>query len=263
MKNIHILPTDKPSILIKDIWKNTFSLIENFNTKHTDFKAQNIYITNSEEIKVGDYVNGGDWNEIEKIKHQKEVDNLKLYKDGDFTVPYRKIILTTDQDLIKDGVQAIDDEFLEWFVQNPSCEEVEVDLVSVNEFGSEITVNGYGFDKFIYKIIIPKKEPKSLIKKMKPVQEQWQRDMLKTLQESKQETLEEAGERLYPNRESFLHRFQNIERKAFTRGAKWQQERSYSENELLDILNEYRKLYGREDAYKSQLSYFIENFKKK
>jgi hypothetical protein len=36
-----------------------------------------------------------------------------------------KIILTTDQDLIKDGVQAIDDEFLEWFVKNPSCEEVE------------------------------------------------------------------------------------------------------------------------------------------
>jgi hypothetical protein len=39
---------------------------------------------------------------------------------------YKKIILTTDQDLIKDGVQAIDDEFLEWFVKNPSCEEVEI-----------------------------------------------------------------------------------------------------------------------------------------
>jgi flavorubredoxin len=39
---------------------------------------------------------------------------------------YCKIILTTDGDLIKDGVQSIDDEFLEWFVENPSCEEVEV-----------------------------------------------------------------------------------------------------------------------------------------
>lgn len=39
---------------------------------------------------------------------------------------YKKIILTTDQDLIKDGVQAIDDEFLEWFVANPSCKFVEV-----------------------------------------------------------------------------------------------------------------------------------------
>ena len=38
----------------------------------------------------------------------------------------KKIILTTDQDLIKDGVQAIDDDFLEWFVKNPSCEVVDV-----------------------------------------------------------------------------------------------------------------------------------------
>jgi hypothetical protein len=30
----------------------------------------------------------------------------------------QKIILTTDLDLIKDGVQSIDNEFLEWFVKN-------------------------------------------------------------------------------------------------------------------------------------------------
>jgi len=51
------------------------------------------------------------------------------------------------------------------------------------------------------------------------------------------ETLEEAGEKLYPNRESFLYRFQNIERLAFTAGAKWQQERMYSEEEVLEQLN--------------------------
>ncbi len=43
-----------------------------------------------------------------------------------FTKKFKKIILTTDQDLIKDGVQAIDDEFLEWFVKNPSCEYVPI-----------------------------------------------------------------------------------------------------------------------------------------
>ena len=53
----------------------------------------------------------------------------------------------------------------------------------------------------------------------------------------KEETLEEAGERLFPNRESFLHRFQNIERKAFIEGAKWQAERSYSEEEVKNLLN--------------------------
>ena len=51
-----------------------------------------------------------------------------------------------------------------------------------------------------------------------------------------EETLEEAGERLYPNRESFLYRFQNIERLAFIEGAKWQQERMYSEEEVIKIL---------------------------
>lgn len=55
----------------------------------------------------------------------------------------------------------------------------------------------------------------------------------------KQETIEEAGEKLYPNRESFLHRFQNIERKAFTEGAKWQQEKMYSEEEVLELLGSY------------------------
>jgi hypothetical protein len=34
--------------------------------------------------------------------------------------------LTTNQDLINDGVQPIEDDFLEWFVKNPSCEFVEV-----------------------------------------------------------------------------------------------------------------------------------------
>jgi hypothetical protein len=42
---------------------------------------------------------------------------------------FRKIILTTDQELIKDGVQAIDDEFLEWFVNNTSCDRVEIKTI--------------------------------------------------------------------------------------------------------------------------------------
>jgi hypothetical protein len=51
------------------------------------------------------------------------------------------------------------------------------------------------------------------------------------------ETLEQAGKRLYPNRESFLHRFQNIERKAFTAGAEWQAKITYTEQEVLHILD--------------------------
>ena len=76
-----------------------------------------------------------------------------------------KVILTTDQDLIKDGVQAIDDEFLNWFVKNPGCEEVEVEKICNNcgdincihaICSSQISKN----KGVTYKITIPKEEPK-------------------------------------------------------------------------------------------------------
>lgn len=65
-----------------------------------------------------------------------------------------KVILTTNKLLIKDGVQAIDDEFLEWFVKNPSCEKIKIiDVRDSNVYGSY----------YPYKIITPKEEPKQEI----------------------------------------------------------------------------------------------------
>ena len=46
-----------------------------------------------------------------------------------------KVILTTNKLLIKDGVQAIDDDFLEWFTQNSSCEFIEVEKTFVTNSG--------------------------------------------------------------------------------------------------------------------------------
>jgi Ni,Fe-hydrogenase III component G len=86
----------------------------------------------------------------------------------------------------------------------------------------------------------------------------------KVEEEPKQETLEEAGEKLYPNRESFLHRFQNIERKAFTEGAKWQMERSYSEEEVIRILIKvYEDIGKRKIPNQVVLASWFEQFKKK
>jgi hypothetical protein len=115
MKNIHILPTDKPSRLwVNNLLQGKLELSEEvlpFNT------AQNINITNDSEIKEGDWVLfKNNW--IKKCNNEEEAE---IYNNDDRIF---KIILTTDQDLIKDGVQAIDNEFLEWFVKNPSCEEV-------------------------------------------------------------------------------------------------------------------------------------------
>ena len=114
MKNIHLIPTDKPSRLF-----NCFGKLEigdyAATRENLQVANQNIYITNDEEIKEGDWVitNNG----------------LLAKVITEFTwhfINSKKINLTTDGDLIKDGVQAIDDEFLEWFVKNPSCEEVNV-----------------------------------------------------------------------------------------------------------------------------------------
>jgi hypothetical protein len=177
MKNIHLLPTDKPSRLsILNSGKLNFGA-EAMSSSNS--KLQHIYITSEEEIKVGDWFIHPDSSCFDKeckevsiggyeILRVIKVDENFIYHSAMMAIHknknIKKIILTTDQELIKDGVQAIDDEFLEWFVKNPSCEYVKTDLVPVNEFGSEITVGGYGFDKFNYKIIIPQEEPKQEIK---------------------------------------------------------------------------------------------------
>lgn len=136
MKNIHILPTDKSSrISIKD---SVLILHRLQYRKDTQY----IYITSDEEIKVGDWVYSLREG-LEPILKQK-VNTIGVNNDE----MMKKIILTTDQDLIKDGVQAIDDEFLEWFVKHPSCEWVETEKW-LNDDGG-----------VIYSRIIPKEEPK-------------------------------------------------------------------------------------------------------
>ena len=114
MKNIHILPTDKPSRFYKRNSDSSFDFSTSLYPEIGNSKNQNIYITNDEEIKDGDWF----------LTDDKRVE--KCAPDWRAREWHKKIILTTDQDLIENNVQAIDDEFLEWFVKYPSCESVEV-----------------------------------------------------------------------------------------------------------------------------------------
>ena len=149
MKNIHLLPTDKPSRLVKNS-ENILKLC--IQTLPIDYEIycypQHIYITSDEEIKEGDWC-------LTLDETFKPV-NLWFYPEK----LKGKIILTTDQDLIKDGVQAIDDEFLEWFVKNPSCEEVEIE--SEIKWKSTVYDQPDIEDGIIYKPIIPQEEPKQI-----------------------------------------------------------------------------------------------------
>jgi len=137
MKNLYLFPTDKPSRLHFDgkLFLSTNPQISR--EINSIVEGKNIYITNSEEIKEGDWF------------FNRSTNTLRKYSNCNIDKADKKIILTTDQDLIKDGVQAIDDEFLQWFVNNPNCEFVRI---------------GKGYFKNDYeqslKIIIPSEEPK-------------------------------------------------------------------------------------------------------
>ena len=147
MKNIHVLPTDKPSRLKQNNITKKISLV-NKGIDLTAYTPINIYITSDEEVKAGDWC----------LENSTKLLKWKMTYSfpSEMNDICKKIILTTDQDLIEDGVQAINDEFLEWFVKNPSCEEVKI---RKNPRVNAI-VKGFGVKSFNngYKIIIPKEE---------------------------------------------------------------------------------------------------------
>ena len=208
MKNIHILKTDKPSILGYIFEAEQYHLIKGKDDLLDNLAFyRHIYITSDEEIEEGDWVLGDFPDKpvgkvVSKYVEEFTVKSLNGDKYGLATYDSKKIILTTDQDLIKDGVQAIDDEFLEWFVKNPTCEWVEIEKQHQNHLPEKYCNNAdyvncseqqYEFLKrtlpscklrILYKIIIPKGEPK-------------QETLLKRLQEYIENNPKEEAERLW------------------------------------------------------------------
>jgi hypothetical protein len=109
---------------------------------------QILYITSDEEIKEGDWVvTPNKTIMLVTTKYATEssfmIGNSK-HKGSPYYIEFcRKIILTTDQDLIKDGVQKIDDEFLEWFVKNPTCENIPIITTTVSKESTYKTNIGF------------------------------------------------------------------------------------------------------------------------
>ena len=250
MKNIHILPTDKPSKLISNVLG--LGLVDGTFTKSDleliQARYQNIYITSDEEIKDGDkdfYIIANDrdktWiNRLEKViecridpKHGKV---LILSSGFIWLDEGEKIILTTDQDLIKDGVQAIDDKFLEWFVKNPSCEKVEVKDSSIVK---EHIWDGSNDGEIIWEkeIIIPKEEPKQKYESECICDTECRGFTNVKCKKPKQETLEEFISK--SNTPEGLDQFSYD--KGLEDGAKWQKEqdkKKYSEEDMREAFKD-------------------------
>ena len=128
--NIHAIPTDKPSRLCYNEDKNKFTLKHALPEGTNAWRTQHIYITSDEEITDGDWalLNYPKGIEIKKMISNISFQNSKCINSEikNDNCNHKKIIITTDPELIKDGVQAIDDEFLQWFVKNSSCERIKV-----------------------------------------------------------------------------------------------------------------------------------------
>lgn len=304
MKNLHLLQIDTTSKLVKiynDVNRETFTLKLDVEVNDSFKEYVNVYITSDEEIKEGDVVKipcG-----VGKVKElfwkfgndnpSYIVEDIFIYKlrygqkEGELQInsfryeDVKKITLTTDQDLINDGIQAIDDEFLEWFVKNPSCEFV---MTIPDVIGLRDVFQPTGKD--LYKIIIPKEEtkPKTMLESLQEyfkntpkekVLEDWNEfqhldeegiTVKEFLENQKQETLEEAAERLYPTTiNSFTDSgfdMSETERLIFINGAKWQQERMYSEEEVRKMFSRYNEVIAHRDNEEWQ-AWIDKQFKKK
>jgi hypothetical protein len=107
-----------------------------------------VYIISDKDIKEGDSIFEADTNTINVAG--------KDYIKNEFDF---KIILTTDETLIKDEIQEIDKEFLEWLAKNPNCDYIPTPIVKLCEncgeqFCDNIDCRGY-IDKPYYLLAYP------------------------------------------------------------------------------------------------------------
>jgi hypothetical protein len=278
MKNIHLLPTDKPSRLCyltkkgKEVYKD-LRLFDKHMPIILDSENQNIYITSDEEIKDGDWFYNTISLKPEAFKACENGDGyVNCSKYSHYRIDCKKIILTTDDQLIADGIQAIDDEFLEWFVKNPSCEEVEVEEESHIEI-EEVSYEGdfQNVEYISYKIIIPQEEPKQDLEKEMFELEQ-ELDIPSSMRwhnsKPKQEPLEEVAEKVLANNiDGLRDALQDDDLFLFYKGviqcygeamANYQAKRMYSEEEVIKIVEK-----SRETGLTAEYLLLTKQFKKK
>jgi len=262
MKNIHILPTDQPSRLwINNLLQGKLELSEeNLIGSNT---ARHIYITSDEDIKEGDFAFFLNYN----TRHKAESKKGNIFYADDTC---KKIILTTDPTLIAEGVQSIDDEFLEWFVKNPTCEFVEVSshwlTIDLENWINELPLNEINEIKnktFDDKLPIYYK--KNNFKEI-PIDSKIYRIYLPIKKEQQEKSLEEAADKYFPSAEKIGGETYTAY-KGFKAGANYQAEKMYSEEDLRQAFRDgqsnmhYSDNFGLDSSLTEQQ--WFENFKKK
>jgi hypothetical protein len=269
MKNIHLIPTTKPSNLTTRAKTNdlmfSYKVFSPENGEVININ-QHIYITSDEEIKDNDWACH---KHITKDKYQ--IVKCNNSNKESIQEHWNKIVLTTDQDLIADGIQAIDADFLEWFVKHPDCEEVDISKVMLCTYCGSNNCNNSkckGYDDVpYYEVLFAKAKPKQETLTYTEAAKKEERIFNSTMM--KQETLEEAAEKYADFSNDYVPaafggKFNETTKRDFIAGAKWQAERMYSEEDMEKYAQYYWQA-GINNRYVNSLTpkEWFEQFKKK
>lgn len=225
MKNIVLLPSNEKTRLVRVF---TDALRENFVLKldtevNDSFKEYvNLYIISYDDnLELGGYhFNSKYGDELQKT-NQRDIDSRKYWEAVDYYIS--KILLTTDLELVKDGIQEVPESFLNWFLENPSCEYVELKQEKLHP--GEVMDDSYPKDFLDYQIVFQNGE--SLID---AANEYAKNDYTKSYDFSSDTLIE-----------------------AFTEGANWQSQRMYSKEELKNIAIWAFGFYRRNDLSDDEL----------
>jgi hypothetical protein len=213
MKNVHLIPTDKLSRLGRFV--DTGNLFLRTPNDLPRGENVNVYITDDSKIREGYYLD---------LTHNIVMKSV-FYPSSDKNC--KKIIITTDPELIKDGVQEIPNDFLEWLVKSPSCQyggykDIAWDkIITLKEKPKQYPIGGYAPGFYSCECITCKTEfmGDKLAIQCEPC-------AIKTTQEEpKQETIEEAAVKYVRNKHDNTHKL--ISKYSFKDGAKSNAARDY------------------------------------
>lgn len=140
MGNLFMLPTENLTQIGISKITNRVTYNKNKHDTLAWFNNQNLYITSDEEPQ------NNEWCLVDDKEVEKYCVPLSKHR-------YRKIVLTTDEKLIKEGIQSIETSFLVWFTNNSDCKFVEVKREIKKEYVDD--QDAYGYDVPVYKIPIP------------------------------------------------------------------------------------------------------------
>lgn len=256
MKNIFLVPTKSKSNLYEGNLGQP--LTETYASANLR-KPIGLYITSGKKAKKGDYAvaTQGLWrNIVTKITGNPVMD------------VWEEIILTNDEKLIKDGIQSVPNDFLNWFVENSSCEFVEVEKKMIQHTRGKM-IYSLGYE---YKIILPKLPLKCTCERPNDntcdyCDMQESKQILEDAREraKQQKTITDIAEILVKEHPDFksegFSEYQNGKFNGIIEGIEYQQKKSYSESEVLTILEDYDRTFKLDTfAYTQPCKYTVKEW---